>query len=135
MPARSVQLSLLGLREQREHGVARPQERVQLRARHWIVRNAAGGRMQEVRGEGVNGATPALAAGERESQDLHPPWIAIFTCCDAVLPGNLSGAVDTSPGPEWLLGQIVIWSIPCQTVKAVERPSTEEVGLTAVVLL
>lgn len=100
LPARSVQLSLLGLREQREHGVARPQERVQLRARHWIVRNAAGGRMQEVRGEGVNGATPALAAGERESQDLHPPWIAIFTCCDAVLPGNLSGAVDTSPGPE-----------------------------------
>jgi len=63
MFAYSVELSLLGLREQRECGVSRPEKRVQLRSRHWIVRNAAGKRMQEVRGEGVNNVSPVLIAG------------------------------------------------------------------------
>ena len=39
-------------------------ETVQLRTRHWIITDAAG-RQQEVRGEGVVGAQPVLAPGER----------------------------------------------------------------------
>ncbi|MCO5131850.1 MAG: Co2+/Mg2+ efflux protein ApaG [Xanthobacteraceae bacterium] len=39
-------------------------ETVQLRTRHWIITDA-GGRTQEVRGEGVVGEQPTLAPGER----------------------------------------------------------------------
>jgi ApaG protein len=39
-------------------------ETVQLRTRHWIITDATG-RRQEVRGEGVIGEQPVLAAGER----------------------------------------------------------------------
>ncbi|HEY8333665.1 MAG TPA: Co2+/Mg2+ efflux protein ApaG [Tardiphaga sp.] len=39
-------------------------ETVQLKARHWVITDAAG-RMEEVRGEGVVGEQPVLAPGER----------------------------------------------------------------------
>ena len=39
-------------------------ETVQLKARHWVITDAAG-RMEEVRGEGVLGEQPVLAPGER----------------------------------------------------------------------
>jgi ApaG protein len=38
-------------------------ETVQLKARHWVITDAAG-RMEEVRGEGVVGEQPVLAPGE-----------------------------------------------------------------------
>jgi ApaG protein len=40
------------------------EETVQLRTRHWIITDALGHK-QEVRGEGVVGAQPVLAPGER----------------------------------------------------------------------
>ena len=40
------------------------EQTVQLRTRHWIITDGAG-RTQEVRGEGVVGAQPVLAPGER----------------------------------------------------------------------
>jgi ApaG protein len=39
-------------------------ETVQLKARHWVITDAAG-RMEEVRGDGVIGEQPVLAPGER----------------------------------------------------------------------
>ena len=39
-------------------------ETVQLRTRHWIITDA-GGRRQEIRGEGVLGEQPVLAPGDR----------------------------------------------------------------------
>lgn len=43
--------------------MAKPLQRVQLKSRHWIVRNGKGDLMEEVAGEGVVGAHPVLYAG------------------------------------------------------------------------
>ena len=65
---RSVRFKLLPEEEQRAHwpatvGPFRPLASVQLRARHWVIRNAAGAVTDEVRGEGVIGQYPILQPG------------------------------------------------------------------------
>lgn len=59
----STTLALLSEKEQRECGVAQPVKSVQLKSRHWIIRNAAGAQIDEIAGEGVIGAHPVLHAG------------------------------------------------------------------------
>ncbi len=65
---RSVRMSLVPEAEQRAHwpstaGPFRPFAAVQLRARHWVMRSAAGAVTNEVRGEGVIGQYPTLRPG------------------------------------------------------------------------
>jgi hypothetical protein len=67
-PRRSVRMSLVPEAEQRARwpgtaGPFRPYAAVQLRARHWVMRSAAGAVTNEVRGEGVIGQYPTLRPG------------------------------------------------------------------------
>ena len=68
---RSVRFELLPEEEQRAHwpataGPFRPLASVQLRARHWVIRNDAGAVTDEVRGEAVIGQYPILEPGVRQ---------------------------------------------------------------------
>ena len=51
------------MREQKALGIRRPLKYAQLRGRLWIVRDAAGAAVNEIRGDGVVGQYPLLAAG------------------------------------------------------------------------
>lgn len=81
-PLRSVRFALLHEEGQREllgslagpSGGA-PLDSVQLRSRHWVIRNARGGVESEVRGEAVVGEYPLLRPGARLRRlRLALPW-------------------------------------------------------------
>jgi len=61
--SRSIRISLLSTAEQKALGEKKPLKSVQLRARHWRMRNAAGAVLDEIRGDGVIGQFPILKAG------------------------------------------------------------------------
>jgi len=86
-------MSLVPEAEQRAHwpstaGPFRPFAAVQLRARHWVMRSAAGAVTNEVRGEGVIGQYPTLRPGAGRARAPAPRALAAGGRVGRARPGR-----------------------------------------------